>query len=119
MNNGKDSLHFKENNLISKNNKHNKVNRTGRESTKWHSKIVPGKGRNSNKTTVTDNGSGIIDTTGGQIDMNKVGKVLNEILDNDLSKLDALAKINSYRNKKIIGEQEYNALLKEIEGAYN
>ena len=51
--------------------------------------------------------------------MNKVGKVLNEILDNDLSKLDALAKINSYRNKKIIGEQEYNALLKEIEGAYN
>lgn len=51
--------------------------------------------------------------------MNRISTVLNEIVDNDLSKLDALAKINSYKNKKIINEQEYNALLNEIEGAYD
>lgn len=51
--------------------------------------------------------------------MNNVYTVLNEIADNDLSKLDALAKINSYKNKGKINQQEYNALLKEIEGAYN
>lgn len=51
--------------------------------------------------------------------MSKVSAVLNEIVDNDLSKLDALAKINSYKNKGKINQQEYNALLKQIEGAYN
>ena len=122
MNNGKDSLHYKENNLISKNNKHNKVKVIGRESTKWHSKIASGnsgssskRGRKSSKSS----GSGIIDTKGGQTDMSKVSAVLNEIVDNDLSKLDALAKINSYKNKGKINQQEYNALLKQIEGAYN
>ena len=51
--------------------------------------------------------------------MNNIYTVLNEIADKDLSKLDALAKINSYKNKGKINQQEYNALLKEIEGAYN
>lgn len=109
MNNGKDNSNYKENNLISKNNKHNKVNRTGRESTKWHSKIVPGKSSSGKKRS--SSGSGIIDTTPvqeKQVNNDAVFDLLENIVSKNKSLIYAEKDIMS--NKNLTAEEKQLAL---------
>lgn len=120
MNNGKDSLHFKENNLISKNNKHNKVNRTGRESTKWHSKIASGNSGSSRRTggssgrstsSKSSGNSGIVDTTPvqeKQVNNDAVFDLLESIVSKNKSLIYAEKDIMS--NKNLTAEEKQLAL---------
>lgn len=124
MSNGKDSLHYKENNLISKNNKHNKVKVIGRESTKWHSKIASGNSGSSRRTggssrrtsrksssSKSSGTSGIIDTTPVQekkVNSDAVFDLLESIVSKNKSLIYAEKDIMS--NKNLTAEEKQLAL---------
>ena len=120
MNNGKDNSNYKESNLISKNNKHNKVNQTGRESTKWHSKIASGNSGSSRRTggssgrstsSKSSGNSGIVDTTPvqeKQVNNDAVFDLLENIVSKNKSLIYAEKDIMS--NKNLTAEEKQLAL---------
>ena len=114
MNNGKDNSNYKENNLISKNNKHNKVKIIGKENTKWHSKIASGNSGSSKSNKKDDRYSGIepdIDTT----------PQAPQISDKFFDILDKASKKNSLEYAKQViltsslSKEERNLALQQIE----
>ena len=120
MNNGKNNSNYKGNNLISKNNKHSKVKQIGRESTKWHFKIVSGNSGSSRRTggssrrstsSKSSGNSGIVDTTPvqeKQVNNDAVFDLLENIVSKNKSLIYAEKDIMS--NKNLTAEEKQLAL---------